>query len=181
MEINPSYTQAHLWYASAVSNPPFNKPEESVEVLENVLTMDPLSRVARNNIAANLAQMGKFEEAETQWRAAIALDPDYDTTYIALYFLYSNSYYRHDEALTWLERAYEAAPDDTGNAANFVSLYFELDMDDEAEKWATHVQDSAPNHPISQLIPSFASSFVMFSFWIFISLDVAWSLYLVLL
>ena len=157
MEINPSYTQAHLWYASAVSSPPFDKPEESVAVLEKVLTMDPLSRVARNNIAANLAQMGKFEEAETQWRAAIALDPDYDTTYIALYSLYSNSYYRHDEALTWLERAYEAAPDDTGNAANFVSLYFELDMDDEAEKWATHVQDTAPNHPISQLIPSFVA------------------------
>ena len=157
MAINPSYTQAHLWYASVISNPPYDRPEESVKVLEKVLTMDPLSRVARNNIAANFQQMGKFEDAEAQWRKAIALDPDYDTTYIAMHFLYTNNYYRHDEALRWLEKAYEVAPDDTGNAFNFVSTYLELDMDDEAEQWASHVQDTAPNHPLSQLIPSYVA------------------------
>ncbi|MGI9263292.1 MAG: tetratricopeptide repeat protein [Gammaproteobacteria bacterium] len=157
MEINPSYTQAYLWYASVISSPPYDDPERSVEILEKVLTMDPLSRVARNNIAANLMQMGRFEEAEAQWRKAIALDPDYDTTYVGLYNLYSNIYYRHDEALKWLEKAHEVAPDDAGNAINFVGLYLELGMVDKANQWAEYVQVTAPDHPFAKMIPSYVA------------------------
>jgi TolB-like protein len=155
MEINPSYTQAYLWYASAVSGPPHNRPEESVEVLERVLTMDPLSRVARNNIAANLVQMGRFEEGEAQLKRAIALDPDYDTSYIGLFNLYTGIYYRHDEALRWLEKAYEMAPDDTGNASNFIGLYLDLGMEKGARKWAAYVSSTAPNHPFAYGMPSY--------------------------
>jgi TolB-like protein len=157
MEINPSYTQAYLWYASVISNAPYNDPERSVEILRKVLAMDPLSRVARNNIGANLMQMGRFEEAEAQWRKAIALDPDYDTTYVALSNLYSNNYYRHDEALTWLEKAHQVAPEDAGNSINFVGLYLELGMVEEANRWAFHVRSTAPNHPFAMMIPSYVA------------------------
>ncbi len=86
MELNPSYAPAYLWYASALGETP-GRSEEAIEVLRKTLEIDPLSRVAQNNIAFNLMQLGRYDEAETQMRRLITLDPDYPTGYLGLYNL----------------------------------------------------------------------------------------------
>ncbi|MDH3915686.1 MAG: tetratricopeptide repeat protein, partial [Chromatiales bacterium] len=57
MELNPSYAPAYLWYASALAGAP-GRAEEAIEILRKTLEIDPLSRVAQNNIAANYLELG---------------------------------------------------------------------------------------------------------------------------
>jgi TolB-like protein len=111
MELNPSYAPAYLWYASALAGAP-GRAEEAIEVLRKTLEIDPLSRVAQNNIAANYLELGRYEDAATQWRRLVTLDPDYPTGYLGLYRLNRTFFFDLDEAHRWLLKAHAVSERD---------------------------------------------------------------------
>ncbi len=154
MELNPSYAPAYLWYASAVSETP-GRTEETIEILRQTLEIDPLSRVAQNNIAASLSELGRYEEAEAQWRRLVTLDPDYPTGYLGLYSLNRNVFFRLDEAHGWLLKAHQVSERDVRTTIEFVFLYIDLGMEEEAGRWSRRIALESPEHPIARLIPAF--------------------------
>ena len=158
MELNPSYASAYLWYASALGDTP-DRAEEAIEVLRKTLEIDPLSRVAQNNIAVNLSQLGRYEEAEAQWRRLVTLDPDYPTGYLGLYNLNRFVLFKLDEAHRWLLQAHEVSERDTRTTIEFVTLYSDLGMDEDTERWIRRIRLESPDHPIGMLLPVYEAIF----------------------
>jgi len=158
MELNPSYAPAFLWYASALAETP-DGTEKSIEVLRKTLEIDPLSRVAQNNIAANLSDLGRYEEAEAQWRRLVTLDPDYPTGYLGLYNLNRNIFFRLDEAHRWLLKGHEVSERDVRSSLNFIFLYSDLGMAEEAERWSRRMKLESPEHPFVRMLPAFEALF----------------------
>ncbi len=154
MELNPSYAPAYLWYASALGETP-GRAEEAIEVLRKTLEIDPLSRVAQNNIAFNLMQLGRYQEAETQMRRLITLDPDYPTGYLGLYNLNRFIFGRLDEGHRWLLKAHEVSERDVRTTIEFVFLYSDLGMDEEAERWSRRIRLESPEHPVARMLPAY--------------------------
>jgi TolB-like protein len=158
MELNPSYAPAYLWYASALGETP-GRSEEAIEVLRKTLEIDPLSRVAQNNIAFNLMQLGRYEEAETQMRRLITLDPDYPTGYLGLYNLNRFIFARLDEGHRWLIKAHEVSERDVRTTIEFVFLYSDLGMDEEADRWIRRIRLESPEHPVAMMLPAYGAIF----------------------
>jgi tetratricopeptide (TPR) repeat protein len=152
MELNPSYAPAYLWYASALASSP-GREEEAIEVLRKTLEIDPLSRVAQNNIAANYLELGRYTEAEAQWRRLVTLDPDYPTGYLGLYRLNRNVFFRLDEAHRWLLKGHGASERDVRNTIEFVFLYSDLGMVEDSRRWARRIALESPEHPMAALLP----------------------------
>jgi TolB-like protein len=159
MELNPSYAPGYLWYASLLGQMPDSDEEQAIEVYRKVLTIDPLSRVAQNNIASGLISLGRYEEAEKEFLRAIALDPDYDNSYQGLGNLYSNIYHRMDTAHEWFLKAHDLAPLDASVAVNLPGIYSILGMDEEYERWLRRIANDAPDHPFASLMPGWRAVF----------------------
>ncbi len=154
MELNPSYAPAYLWYASALAENP-ERTEEAIEVLRKTLEIDPLSRVAQNNIAANYLSLGRYAEAEAQWLRMVTLDPDYATSYLGLYNLDRNVAFRLDDAHRWLLKAHQVSERDVRTTIEFVFLYNNLGMDEASDRWGRRIVLESPEHPIATLLPIF--------------------------
>jgi TolB-like protein/lipopolysaccharide biosynthesis regulator YciM len=152
MELNPSYAPAYLWYASALAQAP-GRAEEAIEVLRKTLEIDPLSRVAQNNIAANYLELGRYEDAATQWRRLVTLDPDYPTGYLGLYRLNRTFFFNLDEAHRWLLKAHAVSERDVRTTIEFVFLYSDLDMPEQAQRWNRRIMLESPEHPMSRMLP----------------------------
>ncbi len=153
IRLNPSYATGYLWLASVRSSPPFNDDEGALGLYRKVLEIDPLSRVAQNNVGAILTELGRYDEAEAEFRRAITLDPDYPTPYQSLANLNNNIYHRLDEAHRWYLKANELAPMDVTLAINLPFLYRTLGMDEEFDRWTRRIENDAPEHPIATVIP----------------------------
>jgi len=158
MELNPSYAPAYLWYASALGETP-GRSEEAIEVLRKTLEIDPLSRVAQNNIAFNLMQLGRYDEAEIQMRRLITLDPDYPVGYLGLYNLNRSIFARLDEGHRWLLKAHEVSERDVRTTIEFVFLYSDLGMDEEADRWIRRIRLESPEHPVARMLPAYEAIF----------------------
>jgi len=154
MELNPSYAPAYLWYASALAENP-ERTEEAIEVLRRTLEIDPLSRVAQNNIAANYLTLGRYAEAEAQWLRMVTLDPDYASSYLGLYRLERMVDFRLDDAHRWLLKAHQVSERDVRTTIEFVFLYNDLGMDEDAQRWGRRIVLESPEHPIATLLPIF--------------------------
>jgi TolB-like protein/lipoprotein NlpI len=158
MALNPSYAPGYLWYASLLGQMPDSDEQQAIEVYRKVLTIDPLSRVAQNNIASGLISLGRYEEAEKEFLRAIALDPDYDNSYQGLGNLYSNVYHRMDTAHEWFLKAHDLAPLDASVAVNLPGIYSTLGMDEEYERWLRRIANDAPDHPFASLMPGWRAA-----------------------
>ncbi len=153
VRLNPSYAAGYLWLASVRSGPPINDDEGALELYRKVLEIDPLSRVAQNNIAAILMDQGRIEEAEAEFRRAITLDPDYTAPYNGMANLNQNFYFRLDEAHRWYMKAHELAPSDISISINLPVIYRTLGLDDQFDRWSRRLQNEGPDHPIGTVIP----------------------------
>jgi TolB-like protein/Flp pilus assembly protein TadD len=154
IELNPSYAAGYLWYASLRSSPPYNDDEGALEIYRKVLTIDPLSRVAQQNVGATLLQLGRIDEAEAEFRRGLTLDPDYSPPYVALANIAQNFRYRLDDAHRWYLKAYDLEPMDLQNSINLPVLYRTLGMVEEYDEWTTRLYREAPTHPIAAVIPT---------------------------
>ena len=153
IELNPSYAAGYLWYASVKSGSPYHDVEGALAIYRKVLEIDPLSRVGQQNVGAMLQTLGRYDEAEREFRRAITLDPDYTAPYSGVANIAQNIRYRLDEAHRWYLKAYSLAPLDIGTGVNLPALYLQLQMPDEFDRWTRRLHNEAPKHPIGSVIP----------------------------
>jgi tetratricopeptide (TPR) repeat protein len=63
-------------------------PDSAVEMFEEAVNIDSLSFRAHNNLGRARMGIGRFDEAETSFKRAISIKPDYPTPYYNLANLY---------------------------------------------------------------------------------------------
>ena len=73
-ELNPRYAPAHYWFSTYYAYVERNA-EAAVATAERALAVDPLEPHANANLAETFLNVGRYEEAEAQFRKAIELAP----------------------------------------------------------------------------------------------------------
>lgn len=59
--------------------------EEAIELIEKAIRLNPLAAAYHHNIAGIYSRLGQFDQAETGFRRAIELKPDYGEAYQGLF------------------------------------------------------------------------------------------------
>jgi serine/threonine-protein kinase len=75
LELNPSYSTAHLWLALYLAAT--DKLDEALSEISVAYELDPLSRVVNLNLARVLYFAGQYDESIDQCRRTIEMYPDY--------------------------------------------------------------------------------------------------------
>lgn len=75
LELNPSYSMAHIWYANLLMS--LGRWEEAIAQVYAARELDPFSLIVNTNVAWVLNGAGRHEEAVVAARHALALDSTY--------------------------------------------------------------------------------------------------------
>jgi tetratricopeptide (TPR) repeat protein len=73
VEYNPGYATAHQWYGNWLCT--FGRPQQGLTELGVAVDLDPLSPVVSDSLALALLHLGRTDEAESQFRHTLELDP----------------------------------------------------------------------------------------------------------
>jgi len=146
MELSPNYATTYNWYAMLVSD--YNdRLSESLDLYNKAIQLDPLSPILQNNKAAVLAQMGRFEEAESVLTQLAVSHPEFTQGMLHLGAgIYSDVMGRVDEGVRWLRRARNL---DSGNISLMATEYFmllSLDDDDMAQSVYQNMEELDSDH-----------------------------------
>jgi TolB-like protein/Flp pilus assembly protein TadD len=76
IELNPGYATAHSWY-SLFLRWQMGRIDEAVEHAEQALILDPLSAVLRMAYGDVLTAAGRFDDALSQYKRSIELNPEF--------------------------------------------------------------------------------------------------------
>ena len=138
IELSPNYAPAYKWYANQLQNTN-NRLQEALDLLKKAAQLDPLSSIIKSNKASLFTQMGRFTEAEAEYKQLLAANPDFVQGMRSMSFgLYTRSQGRLDESLILLQRGHNADP---GNIGALVSEYFNrLSLDDEQSAQTVYEQ-----------------------------------------
>jgi TolB-like protein/Tfp pilus assembly protein PilF/predicted Ser/Thr protein kinase len=100
--VDPGYPTGHQWYADFLWGR--GRLDEALREMQTAYRLDPLSLVIGGELGATYYRMRRYEEAETQLRMTLALDPNYaHTLYILGQVMLQQG--RPREALDTLRRA----------------------------------------------------------------------------
>lgn len=131
--IDPEIAGAASLQAYALTNLKLNRPREVLNILED--------SIARENNAALLAiyglaavQTGKVEAGLNSLEKALSVDPDNLRIYQTLAYI-ENTRSNFDDALAYLKRAHEIAPDDSAVQRNLAHQYVSMGDADKASEF----------------------------------------------
>lgn len=102
IELNPNYSNAHLFYAGAYLTP-MGRHEEAIVEMKKTLELDPLSLPLNNMMGRAYMWAGDFEKALQQFRHTIELDPTFPLVHFFLADLLAELG-RFEEAIEETER-----------------------------------------------------------------------------
>ena len=117
IELSPGYATAYQWYGNFLSNFP-HRLDESVEMLQRALQLDPLSSIVQLNLAGKYVRMGLYDEAEQRLDQLAQLDPDFAPAFGTRADLAAQRG-RFDEQIHWLRKSAEADP---GRLTHYIPL-----------------------------------------------------------
>jgi TolB-like protein/tetratricopeptide (TPR) repeat protein/predicted Ser/Thr protein kinase len=75
IELNPSYSMAHIWYANMLMSK--MRMDEAIRQVTAARELDPFSLIVNTNVAWVLTVAGRYEDAIAQLRQTLALDSSY--------------------------------------------------------------------------------------------------------
>ncbi len=148
IKLNPNHARAVMWYASLKGSQ--QKFDESIELYQRSLELDPLGRIPYANMPGLYAAMGRNQKALDKWLDAVRLHPNWPTPYqnIANHL---QGLGRIDEAIAWSVKANELDTDPLGGGVAIVSY---LALGDN-EKSIELVDAIPEDHPIYDLASIF--------------------------
>jgi len=74
IQLNPSYAQAHHWYAFTLAS--MGRLDEAISQMEMAQQADPLSPIIATVIGGFYFESGREEQAQKQWDMASKIDPE---------------------------------------------------------------------------------------------------------
>lgn len=144
IELNPGYATAHSWYSLYLFWRA-GRIEEAVEEAEQALLLDPLSPLLRMAYGDMLVGAGRFDNALSQYRRSLELDPEFSGSFkqIADHYLYA--YGRTLDALQSYRSgiAIEPDPDWIGDIG---AVYLVLGDTATAETWIEQARFTDPDN-----------------------------------
>jgi len=116
IELNPSYAQAHHWYALylAVND----RRDEAVAEVKRAWELDPLSPIIQTNVGWILYYAGRYDEALAQYRRVLELNPSFFVVHWELGLVYEQKGL-YEQARSEFQKARVLSP---GNAVILASL-----------------------------------------------------------
>jgi TolB-like protein len=86
IELNPQYATAHLWYGELLQQ--LGKNEEAMREKLRALEHEPLSLIFNRHHGESLLFSHRYDEAITQFKKTVELDPNFASTYTRLAIVY---------------------------------------------------------------------------------------------
>lgn len=131
LELEPNHRPSLFRYALLVLRRA-GKLEQAAAMLQRLIDINPLDANSRYELAQTLWDMGRPDEAVTQLRRAIELQPEMTQNYHTLGYLMIFEYGRLDEAVILQRQAYAVNPETGFQAAPVAQQYAALGMRKEA-------------------------------------------------
>ncbi len=138
IELSPNYATTYHWYSALVSDF-HDRQQESLDLAKKAAELDPLSPIIKQNIANRYVDMGRFEEAEAEFRQLLAANPEFASGMVTMALRLSSRHLGQlDDAIVMIRKSSELDP---GNKNSLVVEYFEwLRLDDEARAQIVYQQ-----------------------------------------
>lgn len=131
LELEPNHRPSLFRYALLVLRRA-GKLEQAAATLQRLIDINPLDANSRYELAQTLWDMDRPDEAVTQLRIAIQLQPEMTQNYHTLGYLMIFEYGRLDEAVILQRQAYAVNPETGFQAAPVAQQYAALGMRKEA-------------------------------------------------
>ncbi len=144
IELNPGYATAHSWYGLLLRWR-MGRNEEAVQQAEQALILDPLSPVLRMAYGDVLFAVGRFDDAMSQYRRSIELDPAFGGSHKMLADLYLYAYGQTLDALESYRNAVAVEPDPDW-IGDIGGVYLVLGDIAAAEKWTEQARLTDPEN-----------------------------------
>lgn len=141
IELSPGYTVARHWLALLLTN--FGgRYSEAEAIYRRAAELDPLAANVHSNLAFVLSTQGKLEEAMSEARKAIAINPDLIDGYENVGLLLLNGHGDIAESMRWLQQAAARDP-----ASGFLvgSVFVALGDFDSATYWHSFFSEAFPD------------------------------------
>jgi serine/threonine protein kinase/tetratricopeptide (TPR) repeat protein len=120
LELNPSYSLAHIWYANFLVCR--KRLDAAVAEVRKAEELDPLSMVVLTNVGWTLDLTGRLPEAVEEYRKALELD----TNYVQAHWRLGDAYARlgrYDDAAREVERAVALTRRSPSSLARLAHVY----------------------------------------------------------
>jgi tetratricopeptide (TPR) repeat protein len=144
IELNPNYATAHHWLSGLLSDRD-DRMDEALAYAEKAAALDPLSAIINSHLATMLEASGRFAEADTRFRKAIAVDPAMPHAYFSLVLLDAYVLNRFADAVPLLKKAYDLEPDNPAPALWQAGVLLDLGDVSEAIRSTRAIQTRWPD------------------------------------
>jgi TolB-like protein/tetratricopeptide (TPR) repeat protein len=148
------YIPGDTWVRSRVSRNLVSgedKPREALEVIQAGLLSDPLSADLHWEAAWIYRKMGRFDEALAALQRAMELEPE-NPNLLSEFGRIHQDQGNLTEALIWFKRAAEADPRDHELVSNLAYWFFQFELTEEADRWASRCYAMAPQTAVCKRI-----------------------------
>jgi TolB-like protein len=120
-----------------------DRPEEALEVIQAGLLSDPLSPQLHSAVARAYRRLERYDEALASLQRAMELEPE-NPNYLSQVGDIQTDLGNLTEALLWYRRATTADPRDHELVAQLAFWFFELELTEEGDRWASRCFAMAP-------------------------------------
>jgi TolB-like protein/Tfp pilus assembly protein PilF len=128
-----------------------NRPEEALEVIQAGLLSDPLAADLYSDAARAYRRMERYDDALEALQRAMELEPENPNPLSQVGDIHADLG-KLPEALNWYRRATEADPRDHELVANLAFWFYELEMPEEGDRWASRCYAMAPQTAVCKRI-----------------------------
>jgi len=141
IELSPNYATAYHWYSILISDTN-DRFQESLDLINKAIELDPLSPILRMNKAIIYGRMGRFAEEEATYRQFLSSNPEFSPGLGRIAWdLYERHLGQLDVALTWAQKATRADPGKITTLTVEYSLWLSLDDDARAQAIYQQMED----------------------------------------
>ena len=148
------YIPGDTWVRERVARNLVNnedKPEEALEVIQAGLLSDPLSAELHSEASRIYSRMERFDQSKAALERAMELEPE-NPNYLSQMARLYERLGDLTEALIWHKRATEADPRDHELVSNLAFWFFQLELTEEGDRWASRCYAMAPQTAVCKRI-----------------------------
>lgn len=149
IELNPNYATGHHWYAEFLQD--VGSFEEARAEYEKALEVDPLSPIIRSDFGIGLFYMRRYEQAEQQLRATLAVFPDFLPAHAYLGTTLTQMG-KHEEAIAHQGEALEVSGSSPVLKASVAHAYAAAGQKDLAARLLPELNELARRGQLSRLL-----------------------------
>ncbi len=130
LELAPRHPKTLHWYGYFLYDTA--RQNEADKLFREALSRDPLSSILTYAVGTNLIAMGKFDEAEAEFRAIMEMDPEFAWAYEGMAELSWRGRGRLDEAIDWYRRAVAYDPSSADRRALLGQIHLDVGKPEDA-------------------------------------------------